>query len=84
MDHPPISFRLFEWGAITVSVIVLFVFIGAIIVAWMTKDSSLPILLGMAGSNAGTAVGFWLGSSSGSQKKDSTLSAVLSQKQPTQ
>jgi len=80
MDKPPVSFRVFEWGAVTVSIIVLFVFIGAVIVAWMTKDSSLPILLGMAGSNAGTAVGFWLGSSSGSQKKDNTLSAVLQNK----
>jgi hypothetical protein len=48
---------------------VLLIFEAAIVVAWMTKDASLGILLGMAGANAGTAVGYWLGSSQGSAKK---------------
>lgn len=61
--------RAGEWGAIIVTVIVLLIFEAAIVVAWLTKDPSLGILLGMAGANGGTAVGYWLGSSSGSAKK---------------
>ncbi len=61
--------RVAEWGAICVTIIVLLIFEAAIVVAWMTKDASLGILLGMAGANAGTAVGYWLGSSQGSAKK---------------
>ena len=67
--------RVAEWAPVAVSVIVLAIFLAAIVVAWLTKDPSLGILLGMAGSNAGTAVGFWLGSSSGSQKKDAAIAA---------
>ena len=73
---PALAARVAEWGPVIVSVIVLFVFVAAIVVAWQTKDPSLGILLGMAGANAGTAVGFWLGSSSGSQKKDQVIAAV--------
>ncbi len=65
-----------EWGSVIVSILVLMIFLGAIIVAWITRSPSLDVLLGMAGSNAGIAVGFWLGSSSGSQKKDSTIAAI--------
>jgi hypothetical protein len=62
-------------GPIVVSVVVLSIFLAAIIIAWWTKDSSLQILLGMAGTNAATAVGYWLGSSSGSKTKDATIAA---------
>ena len=73
---PTAASRVADWGPVAVSIIVLLVFLAAIVVAWLTKDPSLGILLGMAGANAGTAVGFWLGSSSGSQKKDATIAAM--------
>lgn len=71
----PMAQRVSEWGPVAVSIVVLAIFLAAIVVAWEAKDPSLNILLGMAGANAGTAVGFWLGSSSGSQKKDAVLAA---------
>ena len=68
---PPPTFasKAAEWGAVAVSIIVLLIFVVALGIALLTKDPSLQILLGMAGANAGTAVGYWLGSSAGSQKK---------------
>lgn len=63
------------WGPITVSVLALSIFLAAICIAWWTKDSSLQVLLGMAGTNAATAVGYWLGSSSGSKSKDAVIAA---------
>ena len=70
------------WGAIIVSVVTLLTFSGAIIVAFYIKDTSIggPLLqltVGAAIANATTAVGFWLGSSSGSQKKDEVIGAAL-------
>lgn len=60
-------------GPVLVSLCSLAVFVVALIVAWRTGDSSLPILLGIAGSNATTTVGYWLGSSAGSRAKDATI-----------
>ena len=62
-------------GPIVVSIVVLGIFLAALVIAWWTKDSAMPLLLGMAGSNAATAVGYWLGSSSGSKAKDATIAA---------
>ncbi len=62
-----------RFGPIVVSVVVLGIFLAAICIAWWTKDSSLQVLLGMAGTNAATAVGYWLGSSSGSKGKDAVI-----------
>lgn len=61
------------YGAILVSCVSLAIFLAAICIAWWTKDTSLQILLGMAGTNATTAVGYWLGSSSGSKAKDGVI-----------
>ena len=60
-------------GPVAISLFALAVFALALIVAWMTGDASLPILLGVAGSNATTVVGYWLGSSAGSRAKDATI-----------
>lgn len=68
--------RVNMYGTILVSSLVLMIFQAAICIAWWTKDSSLQVLLGMAGSNAGIAVGFWLGSSSGSRAKDAKIPAA--------
>lgn len=67
-------------GAVLVSIFVLAIFLAAIVIAWWSKDSSLQILLGMAGTNAATAVGYWLGSSSGSKAKDSVIAQATAPK----
>jgi hypothetical protein len=72
------SFDAATWGPILVSVLVMGNFLAAISIAWWTKDTSLQVLLGMAGTNAGTAVGYWLGSSSGSKSKDATIASQAS------
>ena len=64
------------------SLVTLLTFTGALIVAFFTKDtpigaSLLQLTVGAAIANATTAVGFWLGSSSGSQKKDDVIGAAL-------
>jgi uncharacterized membrane protein YdjX (TVP38/TMEM64 family) len=71
---PPVSAPI-AWGPVIVSVLAMAIFTAAIGVAWVTKDSSLGTLLGMAGSYAGTVVGYWLGSSSGSRSKDVLIAA---------
>lgn len=72
------------WGAIIVSVVALVTFTGALIVAFyvfLTSDPKdaglLQLTVGAAIANATTAIGFWLGSSSGSQKKDDVIGAAL-------
>jgi hypothetical protein len=70
------------WGAIIVSVVTLLTFSGALVVAFYIKEtdvgkSLLQLIVGAAIANATTAVGFWLGSSSGSQKKDDVIGAAL-------
>ena len=57
---PTAAMIVTEWGAVIVSVLVLGIFLAAIVVAWKTDSASLSILLGMAGANGTTAVGFWL------------------------
>lgn len=67
------------WGAIIVSIVTLLTFTGALVVSFFFKDSGLlNLTVGAAIANATTAVGFWLGSSSGSQKKDDVIGGVLS------
>ena len=59
-----------------VSMFVLAILVFAIVIAWQTKSEALIPLLTLAGSNATIAVGFWLGSSTGSRNKDQTLSNI--------
>ena len=79
---PTIAMIASEWGAVIVSVVALMIFLAAIVVAWKTQNPSLQILLGIAGSNATTAVGFWLGSSFSSQKKDNTIASITGSPNP--
>jgi hypothetical protein len=66
------------WGAIAVSVVALVTFTGSLVVAFFSKDAGmLNLTVGAAIANATTAVGYWLGSSSGSAKKDETIAAVV-------
>jgi hypothetical protein len=66
------------WGAIIVSVLALLIFTGALVVAFFHPELNLlQLTVGAAIANATTAVGYWLGSSSGSQKKDEVIGAAL-------
>lgn len=75
----PVASQPIATGAVLVSIFVLAIFLAAIGIAWWSKDNSLQILLGMAGTNAATAVGYWLGSSSGSKAKDSVIAQQATQ-----
>jgi hypothetical protein len=67
-----------SWGAIVVSIVALLTFTGALVVSFFFKDAGLlNLTVGAAIANATTAVGYWLGSSSGSQKKDDVIGAAL-------
>ena len=71
------------WGAIIVSVIALVTFTGALVVSFFRQDPGLlNLTVGAAIANATTAIGFWLGSSSGSQKKDEVIGAALAATRP--
>ncbi len=66
-----------SWGAIAVSVLTLITFVGALIASFITKDSTmLSLAVGAAVANATTVVNYWLGSSSGSQKKDDMIAQI--------
>ena len=68
-------------GSIIVSFVVLLTFVVALGVSFFMKDSTMMALtVGAAVANATTAVGFWLGSSSGSQKKDEVLVSSIQPK----
>lgn len=67
-----------SYGAIVVSGLALAIFFAALGIAWWTKDSSLPILLGAAATNATTVISYWVGSSSGSKAKDSVIAQQAS------
>lgn len=70
MDSQTIS----SWGAIATSVLTLLTFAGTLVIVFFFKDSGmLNLMVGAVIANATTAVNFWLGSSSGSQKKDDAL-----------
>ena len=65
-----------KWGAPSISVYSLTIFLAAIIIAYFkANDTLLTALLGVAATNATSVVQFWVGSSSGSQKKDDTIAA---------
>jgi hypothetical protein len=72
------------WGSIIVSIVTLLTFTGALVVSFFLKEPGLlNLTVGAAIANATTAVGFWLGSSSGSQKKDDVISAALARRTGT-
>lgn len=76
---PPVS-NATVLGAPIVSVLAYLVFLAAMGIAYAIKNTELLVTLcGMAGANATTVVSFWLGSSKGSQDKDTTIAAQSSQ-----
>ena len=71
---PPTTASL--WGAPAISIYTLTIMIGAMAIAWLTKnDNAMTLLTGAAIANATTIINFWVGSSAGSQKKDETIAA---------
>lgn len=70
--------RLMTIGAIGVSVITTLGFIGALVISYLSKDASnLSMLLGIVAGGFQAVLGFWLGSSAGSQKKDEVIAQKL-------
>jgi hypothetical protein len=67
-----------SWGApiiATISVVNLLVFGG--LAVWLKNDNLLLLIGGAIIANATTAAQFYLGSSSGSQKKDAVIANQL-------
>ena len=59
-----------------VSVFTLILFLGLVIVAYVNKDqTSFNLLCGAGIAMAQSVVGYWLGSSSGSARKDAVIAA---------
>ena len=72
MDPKPAAL----WGAIATSLISMVTFAGCLVAAFFVHDPGLlNLAVGASIANATTVVNFWLGSSSGSQKKDETIAA---------
>ena len=64
------------YGQIAISVMSQLIFAGSVIAAFFVKDNNLLLLVvGAVIANATTTIQFWVGSSSGSQKKDDALQA---------
>lgn len=63
-------------GAIAVSVVALVTFSGVLIAVFFFKNTDLlPIAVGAAIANATSVVQYWIGSSSGSAKKDDIIAS---------
>jgi len=65
-------------GAIVISCMACIAFFAALVIAYLSKDqTNLAMLLGIvAGGFTGT-LNYWLGSSSGSQKKDDIIASSV-------
>lgn len=69
--------RAAEWGPVITTGIFGGAFLAAVIWAYVANDAqSKSVLLTAVITNATTAVNWWLGSSSGSQKKDAVIGAI--------
>ena len=69
------------WGAPVVSLVVLVTFGGVVVVALTrtmpsTAEPVLNVLLGTLGAMATSVVGYWVGSSAGSARKDERLASL--------
>lgn len=64
------------WGQISVSILSLTIFVVTLVVALrLGNENMLLMLVGAAIAMANTVVAYWLGSSSGSAKKDDVIAA---------
>jgi hypothetical protein len=68
-----------DWGRVLVSVIVTTGFMGVLVLVITTKTQGnaapevMLVMLGALGAAFGQVVSFWVGSSSGSATKDTTI-----------
>jgi hypothetical protein len=70
-------------GAIITSILTMGAFlVGVGLAYWHHDQTSMSLYTGAIVANATTTVGFWLGSSAGSQKKDARLAAQQSPQPP--
>lgn len=77
---PTVASKVTAWGSPAISVVAQLTFLTAMLVAWKVGNTeALTLLFGTAAANATTVVNFWLGSSSGSQKKDDALVTAAGQ-----
>lgn len=57
-----------------VSIFAMGIFVAAFTIAYLAKDqTSLTLLMGVAGSMGTTVINYWVGSSAGSDKKTDML-----------
>jgi hypothetical protein len=65
------------WGSIITSVMASLAFLAAILISYLSKDqTNLAMLLGVVAGGFNTVIGYWLGSSAGSQRKDDAILKV--------
>lgn len=66
------------WGAPAMAIFSLALLLCSLVFAYFSKNENMMLLIvGIIGSNATTAVGYYLGSSRSSQLKDQIISAQL-------
>lgn len=76
------------WGQIAISILAQLIFAGTVVVSFFLNDSNILLLVvGAVIANATTTIQFWVGSSSGSQKKDDAIATqtdtIIRQDRPT-
>jgi hypothetical protein len=83
---PSSQYMLNFWGSSIVSVYILTIFLVALVIAFWVKNEVLIVaLVSVAATNVTTVVAYWVGSSSGSAKKDSIIAShttTINQKTP--
>jgi hypothetical protein len=68
------------WAKTAISIFALGIFLAAFGIAYLAKDNTdLTMMMGAAISMATSVVGYWIGSSSGSDKKTAILAAPVTQ-----
>lgn len=78
-----------SWGAPVVSIVVLVTFGGVVSLTLLRtiplgSEAVLNVLLGTLGAMATNVVGYWVGSSAGSARKDDRLAEVARIERTTQ
>ncbi len=81
MDNAPTAPAWLAWGAPIVSVVVLLTFGGVVSLTMLNtipagSEAVLNVLLGTLAAMATNVVGYWVGSSAGSARKDERLAEV--------
>ena len=80
MDQKAVSL----YGQVAVSILSQLIFAGTAVAAFFVRDDNLLLLVvGAVIANATTTINFWVGSSSGSQKKDDIVHAVTTRAEQT-